>query len=79
MKRRQTINGQVILLQTALPYYFGGRIEFSDNMGHDFFVIIIYFLEAYKQVMCPSAVGTDPFFSRYMKMKPILVAARLKA
>ena len=41
MKRHQTINGQVMLLQIALPYYFGGRIEFSDNVGHHFFVKII--------------------------------------
>ena len=61
-KRHQPINGQVIYCRLHYHAYFGGRIEFSDNVGHQFFVIIIYFLEAYIKVMCLSAVGTDPFF-----------------
>jgi hypothetical protein len=62
MKKHQAINGQVIDYRLRYRTYFGGRIEFNVNVGHHFFVTIIYFLEAYKQVMCPSALGTDPFF-----------------
>jgi len=61
MKRHQAVKGQVIYYRLRYHTYFGGRIEFSDNVWHHF-VTIMYSLEAYKQVMCPSAVGTDPFF-----------------
>jgi hypothetical protein len=61
MKRRHTVNGQVIYYKLHYHTYFGGRIEFSENVRQHFFVKIIYFLEAYKQMMCPSALGTDPY------------------
>jgi len=61
-KRHQAINGQVIYCRLHYHTYFGGRIEFSDNVGHHFFVTIVYFLEAYIKVICLSALGKDPFF-----------------
>ena len=60
-KRHQAINGRVIYHRPRYHTYFGGRIEFSENVGHHFFVTIIYFLEAYIKVTCLSALGTDPF------------------